>query len=947
MNRQKLLISSLSFLFLGTFTFAQTSVNGIITDQQGNIPNAKVYIQNTKYETTSNLDGSFSFAEIPDGQYTLVVEYIGFDNITKNFTVENKQPVNIGIIQLLSAGKTKDIEGIVITSTYRASQARAITMKKNSETITEVLSADAIGKLPDRNAADAVQRMQGVSIERDMGEGRFVAVRGTPIQWTSSTLNGNRMPSASGDNAHRGIQFDIFPSELIQYVRLSKALTPDLDGDAIGGSVDFITRSSPNKEVLSASVGGGYVNMSQSPTYNASVVYGNKITDKLKFISSAVIWNRSSALDQVRGVYNFNLPNSIESYSLSQLQLRDYVADRRTLGFNLGMDYEFNKNNKIYFKGLYNQYLDQQTVRETYFNFDAKTVNLQARHADYLTDLFSFQLGGNHKFNKWELDWSASNSRSSFKFNSPDNLGKGERGYPIVNFVQPMTYGNLSAGRKYLSIDAPDGVGDSYDMILPHNESALDPSRLHLNQIILSQNKNNEADLRANFDFKYKVNEKLTFKFGSKFLNKEKEIKASQLVWMPKAALGIPGNSHTYMNQYQTEEFPYNGGFMNALNNPYNNVIINQITNWQIDQFYDPGVQNSLGLMQVQGNTTASNIASSYTGTENVWAAYAMATFKVFDKLQVLGGIRNEYNDITFKGKSVTSNSQGSQIEDIEESNTYNAFLPMVNMKWDILNNTILRAAYTRSFARPDFNYLNPGTIINDLNQTISQGNTGLNPTYSNNFDIMFEHYFGKLDMISGGVFYKSISDIIYQDQSTITHNGLPYTFTSPKNLEDATLFGVEIGISKRFEGLPGFLQNFGFEGNYSFIDSNMDMPIYEKGQQVATMKTTIPNQAKHIFNAILFYETTKFMGRIAGNYKGSYVSEIRSTAGPQHYQHFDKNFTVDFSASYSFNKRFRVFIELNNIFNEPNRYYHGISTRLENLSYSGIRGQLGLNFNL
>lgn len=210
----------------------------------------------------------------------------------------------------------------------------------------------------------------------------------------------------------------------------------------------------------------------------------------------------------------------------------------------------------------------------------------------------------------------------------------------------------------------------------------------------------------------------------------------------------------------------------------------------------------------------------------------------------------------------------------------------------------------------------------------------------------MFENYFGKLDLITAGVFYKDITNLIYKDQSVVDLAGRTYTFTAPKNLEGAKLFGFEFGISKRFENLPGFLKNIGFEGNYTYISSKMNMPVYENGEQTGTMSTTIPNQAKHIFNTILFYETSRLMVRIAGNYKGNYVSEIRAAAGADHYQYFDKNFTVDLSTSYSLTKKIRLFIELNNILNEPNRFYMGTKDRVENISYSGMRGQLGFNFN-
>lgn len=947
MSRERFFLTKAAFFLLGPLAFAQTTVHGTVLDSQGNLPNALVYIENSGQKVTSDTDGSFVLNNVYDGSYKLVVEYKGYDSIYIPFTITDKKEVNLGLIKFGAKFKENNLQEVVVTSVYKASQARAITMKKNSNTITEVLSADAIGKLPDRNAADAVQRMQGVSIERDMGEGRFVAVRGTPIQWTASTLNGNRMPSASGDNANRGVQMDIFPSELIQNVRLSKALTPDLDGDAIGGNVDFITKTSPNKETLAISMASGYVNMSKSPTYNTSVVYGNKITDKLKFITSAVIWERSTAIDQMRNIYNYGLKDKTASYSINQLQLRDYLANRRTLGFNLGLDYEIDSRNKLYGKALYSQYKDGQSVRETYFNFDNKNVLLQARHADYLTDLYSMQLGGNHQIGqRMQVDWSMSKARSEFKFNSPDNLDPSERGYPMVNFVQPMTYGNLSSdGRKYMAMDAPDGTGDMGRYTLPYNQQQITADKLKLNQIILSQNRNSETDLRGQIDIKYKPADNFELKFGTKYNNKNKVVNSSLLVWMPKSALGIPGAPVTYLNQLERENFPYKGGFMNPLDHPYNAVIIDQITNGQIDQMYNPATQNNLGLMQVSSKDSNSNITSSYRGTENVWAAYLMGTWKISEQLQVLGGFRNEYNDVTFWGKKVVSD-KNNKTEDIKDTKTYNVVLPMVNMKWNISSDRILRLAYTRSFARPDFNDLNPGTIVNDISNTITQGNTKLDPTFSNNFDLMFENYFGKLDLITAGVFYKDITNLIYKDQSVVDLAGRTYTFTAPKNLEGAKLFGFEFGISKRFENLPGFLKNIGFEGNYTYISSKMNMPVYENGQQTGTMSTTIPNQAKHIFNTILFYETSKLMIRLAGNYKGNYVSEIRAAAGADHYQYFDKNFTVDLSTSYSLTRKVRLFIELNNIFNEPNRYYMGTKDRVENISYSGIRGQLGFNFN-
>ena len=183
----------------------------------------------------------------------------------------------------------------------------------------------------------------------------------------------------------------------------------------------------------------------------------------------------------MRNIFNYGLADKTASYSVNQLQLRDYLANRRTLGFNMGMDYEIDSRNKLYIRGLYSQYKDGQSVRETYFNFDNKNVTLQARHTDYLTDLYSMELG------RESSGWSAYGNypgRYQKHVQSSDSTHriiseKSERGYPIVNFIQPMTYGNLSAdGRKYMAMDAPDGIGDTGDYTLPHQQKPIAADQL-------------------------------------------------------------------------------------------------------------------------------------------------------------------------------------------------------------------------------------------------------------------------------------------------------------------------------------------------------------------------------------------------------------------------------------------------------------------------------------
>jgi TonB-dependent receptor len=927
----------------------QSVISGKVVDAQGTLPGVNILIKGTLKGTITDVNGDFSLYNVPAGKTTLIFKYVGYAEMEREVNVVSNQRLDMGLIRMSEDNVT--LAETVVTATYRPSQARALNLKKTSNSITEVLASDAIGKLPDRNAAEAVQRIQGVSIARDLGEGRFVSVRGTPVQWSAATLNGNRLPSASGDFANRSVQMDIFPSELIQFVKVHKALTPDIDGDAIGGSIDFITRTSVPERLVAATAAAGSNTKSPYFAYNSSLIYGDKVNDKLSFITSAVIWNRYSGADNHRIIFDFANPDPVKSFSFNQFQLRNYTAARRTIGFNGAMDYKINQKNKLYFKGLYSQYYDAQTVYETYFNIKQKNIVVQNRHADYITDLYSVMVGGESKpYARLELDYALLTARSTFKFNSPDHLPSDQRGYPIVNFIQRnVNYGSLSSdGLRYLKMDSPNSIGDDDgNLVKPDNTTALNAEAALLNQVILARNKNSEKDYRAQFNVSWRLNEKIQIKSGFKAVAKDKNLLSAIILWMPASAMGNPTAPKVFLSQLDRRKFPQRDKFFSELGSPYGNVLPDPITNKQIDELYKEGYQTEKMFVKVQGENAPSNQVAQYGGNENVYAVYAMADYEISSRINLLAGIRNEYNQVEFSGKEIKTAGQNIQVVDVTEKNYYNNFLPMVHLRYSFNSNTLLRLAYTQSFARPDFSDLNPGSVINEVTKVITKGNVKLRPTSSINYDLMFEHYFSNLGIISFGAFYKDLKDVIYRNQSLVVLNGDNYLLNVPENLNNASALGLEFGLAKRFTGLPGIMSNFGIEGNYSFIDSEARIPVFENGQQVKTLKTTLPQQAKHIFNLILFYESKGFMARLAGNYKGAYVNTIRTISGPEHYEWFDKNLTIDFTSSYSFNRNLRLFLETNNITNEPNRFYHGTKERIENLWYFGSRAMLGLQYKL
>ena len=305
------------FLFLfAHLAFAQNkaSIEGKITDASGYLPGVNLAVKNTTKGTSTDLDGTFRIENLSIGKCDLIISFVGYaPKIVSLNLVPGSN--NIGTINLTEVDQS--LQEVVVKAAMAPSQMKALSIKKNALAIIEVIAADAIGKLPDRNAAEAVQRMQGVSVARYHGEADQATVRGTPFGWTSTLFNGTRMPSASVYGSRNSI-LDAVPSEMIQYVQLAKAITPDMEGDAIGGSINFVMRTAPENRTFNISGAGGFNQRSENGSYNASLVYGDRFFNKkLGVIIASSIWDRNWATDELAIAYNTNLTgaarNSINS----------------------------------------------------------------------------------------------------------------------------------------------------------------------------------------------------------------------------------------------------------------------------------------------------------------------------------------------------------------------------------------------------------------------------------------------------------------------------------------------------------------------------------------------------------------------------------------------------------------------------------------------------------
>ncbi len=944
-------------LFAQNMTAQKATISGTVTDSQSPLPGATIILSNNQKATT-DFSGYFTIQDVRSGSLELQIAYIGYE--TKNIKVEVKdnQHVSLGIIRLET--NSKELSEVVVSGmSQRNSEARALNMQKKSMSIVNVIAADGIGKLPDRNAAETVQRMPGVSIERDQGEGRFVSVRGLPPFWSSTTINGNRIPTAEEETTSRATAFDFFPSDLIAYVEATKALTPDMDGDAIGGSVNFTTQTAPTKRTIKASIFSGYNQKSDKGIYSGSLTIGDKSKNgKFGYIINGTYWDRNWATDNYEARRNGD-------QGVYRLELRDYTGIRKTTGLNAAMEFNPSSRDKIFLKATYGGLSDTETHYKHRIRFDkfnsttnALTVEQQDIHNELMTQFLGLDLGGKHQLANGTLDWSLASYRNRFKYGNIPNAE--DNSYFLIQFNQtgvgvkpeylntvPVASGGAGGPRAYWAADGgkldPNNPKSIFDFYSDPNFKT-DPTKMKFSTLELYKISIVERDnIIAAVNYEHNFNESLKMKFGAKLTDKDRiaTFRDEYYNWTGSPTPFLSNYGSDLINQpggtdYMRRETGTNIGNTfgpvlsgNGMNNLYNSAQGSLVLNPTDSQI--PELGKGLGRNFNVGETTSSG--------------YAMATYSISDKWTVLGGVRVTNTITQVTGKTVENNV----VVDAENTKTYTSILPMLHVKYTPVENLNLRFATTRTFARPNFGDISPAGSLNTIDGEYAGGNPNLNPTYSWNFDLLGEYFLDEVGVINAGVFYKSITDPIFDDTYQGMINGIPnIEISSPTNGGNAWIGGVEFGITKRFSFLPGFLKYFGTQINATFMNS--EMTLGQNTNNPNGRKVSTPYQAKELYNLQLFYETGKLNVRAAFNHKGAYAISFDANAKNTDMNdiYYGKYNSLDFSASYKVGEHFTIFSDVNNVLNEPLMYHFGETpNRPKQVEYYGAKFNLGLKYNL
>ncbi len=954
---------------------AQSILTGTITDATGPLPGANVYIEGTSVGTSTDIDGRFRIVGAPLGSKRLFVSFIGYEPLQVDVVLK-EGTIDVGKLTL---SQGKKLNEVVVQADFRGSEAKAINMTRMSTRIVNVLAADGVGKLPDRNAAEAVQRVPAVALERDMGEGRYVSVRGTPTDWSAALLNGDRLPVADENGDSRTMAFDVLPSELIEFIVLSKALTPDQEGDAIGGSVNFITRTAPRKRTLVVSLSGGYNAQAQGPIGSASVMWGDRTKNgKFGYIINGNYFNRSYGTDNFEVVYGSNY-----NHGVNRLELRDYLGKRETIGANVSAEYAFKPGTTLHIKGILGRMVDDEHHRKTRYNWAVgagQTVLLQNIHSTMESMLFGGEIGGQVRLHpRFSAQWKAATYHNSWGYGPvPFARGDARNGYHVIQFEryginftdqiyidptsgQEVPFDTPGAWRiKLIGDDHPGGKGDDPRNIQPQFQEVLRPQDFEFSGSYTELNETWERDpIVAQLDGNWTATTNLKLKMGAKFRMKEGSRKLSLHEWLQNYTVTTNAMS---LNQFETEPLDEKGGFLQELDEPYAGTFMPFLTDDAMANFYTTvGDSVRERPMNAQHPAFQEWVGSRYTYKEYVTSAYAMAEWELSKKIQVIGGLRMEHTQLTMEADTVLEGYFDLEelryiypVEQVASTSSYYSFLPSLHLNYRPQEKLNLRFAFTRSLRRPNFNETKPGSAVIDYTDLeFNTGNRLLRPSHSYNLDLMGEYFFGNIGMVSVGVFGKIVTDHIFATISADVDQRTGIIFKSYQNAKESYVVGAEFAVNRRFDFLPGFLKGFGINANYTYIYSRMNVPGRPNAQ-------SLPRQADHLFNVALFYELKNVQARLALNYRGPYLMELNLAAvqdseGNQLLLHDNTDYDVfmddflslDFSASYQFNKRWTVFGDANNLLNWPYHLYRGKSTRPVQLEYYSVRGQLGVKFSL
>lgn len=786
-----------------------------------------------------------------------------------------------------------------------ASLDESLRKQRYADSIESVVHADGIGQLPDANAAEALQRLPGVSVERDQGEGRFIRVRGLGPDLNAVTINGSLVPAP--ESGRRAVALDVVPAELVQSLTVVKSLTPDMDANSLGGTINVESLSGfdHRDRFYALTAQGGYdENTGQySPKYSGAY--------SQRFPVAGGEWALAGALNghqhrfgsenvETGGAWDFE-----DGARLESVELRDYRIGRERRGGALNLDYRSDEGDSYYLRTLASRFSDQETRQSAKLSFDkamAEGETGKAKVERRLKDRYEEQtirslvLGGKRGLGDWTLSGQAGVSRAGE--DTPEHFD------PIV-----FTAGKQS-GFGYTGGQRPRLIAPGL---------FFDPTRFSLDKAELESSdtedreRNARLDLARSFDW---AGHEAELKFGAKASRREKTGDSELWAFKKLKDAGVPASALS-MSAYLDGDVDYSlqpFGQGIALD-----PIAGLLSGLDREDFYDE---------------EASRI-EDYRIHEDIDAAYVMQRLDLED-WQLIAGLRYEGTDFRAVGTGV----EDGEFVAVDTEREDGHWLPGLHARYPIGEATQLRMAWTHSVVRPTFEQARPGFLIDGAEAEF--GNPELKPLEASNLDLGIEHYLGEASVLSAFLFYKDIEHFVYN--TDLAGSGRWADFDSAlsfANGEEAELLGLELNYSHKLAMLPAPWNGLLIGANASWSHSEAEI---ENGEGLRRT-IRLPNQSELTGNLTLGYETEHWNLRLTANYKSDYLLEVAGVGDKAHDVEVDAQTQLDFSAHYFLSKNLQVYVEAQNLNDEP--YYAYTGRRAYNAQYEeyGPTYVLGLSY--
>lgn len=858
--------------------------------------------------TTTGLDGSFTLHELPDkGKYTLVVTFMAYKTKEIVVDVANDDKVDIPMDEDL-----KQLGEVVVTGRreYRSDRS-AVETVKNAGNVLNVMSQQSIQLSPDVNVASVLQRVSGVTMERDAsGEASYAILRGMDKRYNYTLVNGVKIPSP--DDKNRYIPLNIFPSDLMDRLVVSKSLTADMEGDAAGGVVDMVMKDAPSCFQLQANAaigttdyfwkdGRDYLNSNRSDytkkapyeafgsEYKASMSDFKNGPVQLKihsmpapnFIGGLSVGNRfwndrlgvmlaGSIQNTFRGTertYNsVKMASGEQAMYISKLNHRYYSIHDLTTGVHAKFDLTLPEH-KIEWYNMYVRTNSKgvrynNSIGTEYIGANSYTQDDEIRSLSTTQSIFATNLKGTHHLTKnFTLDWSGIFSQA--KEEDPD------RTYVTLSnsvSTEADADGNILSGNLW---DTNKNITKTFpkdaERRFQHNMDTDWAGYINLT-----------------YDTHFANDVEALWKAGAQYRRKERCNRYYSYIFRPADnAQDLDGNG---LEQFDNVDW--------VCKTPY---------------------------------SQASQL--NYDSKEHIGGAYAMVTLK--NKLgELIAGFRAEHTNQIY-----TMLQHFRNMGQIGEQ-SYWDYLPSASLKWTPTKNMNIRLSYYRSINRPGFYEIVPYQIMGEEYQ--EKGNPNLKRARIDNIDLRWEWFPSKTEQILAGVFYKYLKDPI--EQVFVTSDGKIGAGTDayymPDNLGNAKNMGFEIDVIK-------YIRHFGIKANYTYTYSKITTSKREYKEGCAEYKSGVTqsrplvNQAPHTANISLLYKDTEngWNAQLASSFTGAKLALVSPFKDADQW---DKAmFGLDLSAEKQFKNGFSIFFKANNLLDaKRERYLKTVNE--SNLEYEG-----------